>query len=339
MNRLLVTGGAGYIGSHTVLKLLENDFDIIVLDNLSNSSKESLNRVSKLTKKDIPFVKCDIRDYEALAEVFRKNVITAVIHFAGLKSVSASVSNPLEYYQNNVYGSLQLFRAMGNFDVKNIVFSSSATVYGDPDKLPLDESMPAGKPTNPYGMSKLMIENILDDIYRSDKSWNIVKLRYFNPVGAHHSGEIGEDPLGIPNNLMPYICQTATGEREELKVFGSDYDTLDGSGVRDFIHVCDLAEGHICALERCYKNNGNDVYNLGTGKGTSVIELIKTFEKVNKVKLNYKITERRDGDVASCFADVKKIKSELGWFAKRDINDMCKDAWRWQSLNPKGYRT
>ncbi len=335
---ILVTGGTGYIGSHTVLELLKNDFEVIVLDNLSNSSYESLKRVSKLTKKNIPFEKCDIRNYQALEEVFKKNVISAVIHFAGLKSVNESVSNPLKYYENNVFGSLQLFKAMINFSVKNIVFSSSATVYGDPYKLPLDESMQTGNPINPYGMTKLMTEKILDDIYESDKSWNIVKLRYFNPIGAHHSGEIGEDPLGIPDNLMPYICQTAIGEREELKIFGSDYNTPDGSSIRDFIHVSDLAEGHVCALERCYKNKGNDVYNLGTGQGTSVIELIKTFEKVNEVKLNYKFTQRRDGDVASCFADVKKIKNELGWSAKRDISDMCQDAWRWQSLNPKGYR-
>lgn len=334
---ILVTGGAGYIGSHTVLELLENNYDVIVLDNLSNSSTESLNRVSNITRKEIKFIECDIRDHKALTKVFSENIITAVIHFAGLKSVNESILKPLEYYENNVYGSMQLFKIMSDFDVKNIIFSSSATVYGEPLTLPLKESMQTGIPTNPYGMSKLMVENILDDIFKGDNSWSIVRLRYFNPVGAHPSGLIGEDPKGIPSNLMPFICQVASGERKELKIFGSDYDTTDGYCIRDFIHVSDLAKGHLSALDKCLKHGSNDIYNVGTGQGISVFELVKTFEEVNNLTLNYSVTKRRHGDVAACFADVEKIKNELKWEARYDTRKMCLDAWRWQTSNPQGY--
>ena len=335
--KILVTGGAGFIGSHTLIELLNSGYEVIVVDNLCNSSFEALHRVCKLTKKVIKFINCDLRDDGALTKVFRDDDIQAVIHFAGLKSVSESVHQPLDYYDNNVTGSVQLFKVMSKFEVKNIVFSSSATVYGEPDTLPVSEIMPTTIPTNPYGLSKLLIEKILDDTYEADKAWNIVKLRYFNPVGAHQSGEIGEDPRGVPNNLMPFICQTASGIRDELKVFGSNYETIDGSGVRDYVHVSDLARGHVFALQRCFKNLGNDVYNLGTGLGTSVFQLIRTFEEVNKVKLNYRVTERREGDVASCYAEVSKAKRELGWSSKYDIKDMCADAWRWQRLHPNGY--
>jgi len=334
---ILVTGGAGYIGSHTVYELLKDNMDVIVLDNLSNSSEEALKRVSSLANKQVRFIKGDIRSHDTLLKIFTKNKIDAVIHFAGLKSVSESVSKPLEYYDNNLFGSVQLLRVMSEFNVKNIVFSSSATVYGEPLSLPLKESMPTGIPTNPYGMSKLMIENILDDVFRSDSSYSIVKLRYFNPVGADFSGNIGENPKGIPNNLMPYICQTASGQLSELEVFGCDYNTLDGSGVRDYIHVSDLAEGHLYALKNCLNKKGNDIYNLGTGEGTSVLQLIKAFEKTNNIKVNYKTSQRRQGDIAKSYADVSKIKEELGWEASRGINQMCEDAWRWQNINPNGY--
>lgn len=334
---VLVTGGAGFIGSHTVLQLLEQGYEVIVLDNFSNSSTKALERVSEIAGRKPKIITGDVRNYETLNDLFNKYTVTSVIHFAGLKAVGESVSMPIEYYDNNVFGSTQLFKAMQQHEVKNIVFSSSATVYGDPVSLPLNESMKLGTPTNPYGRTKLIIEDILRDWYKSDKTLSISILRYFNPVGAHYSGKIGEDPGGMPNNLMPYISQTAMGKLEVLSIFGDDYETHDGTGVRDFIHVSDLARGHLFALEKCLKDKGLHTYNLGTGKGTSVLELIGSFEKVNNVKVKYEISDRREGDVAACFADVSKIKNELGWEAQHSISDMCRDAWNWQKQNPDGY--
>lgn len=337
MKTVLVTGGAGYIGSHTVLQLLEQDFSVVVLDNLVNASAESLRRVEKITSKSVTFVQGDIRDTTVLDSVFSKHSIDAVIHFAGLKAVGESVEKPLEYYENNVYGTLTLCKAMRQHGVKNLVFSSSATVYGDPVSLPLHEKMATGQPTNPYGMSKLMVEHMLTDLHKSDESWNIVLLRYFNPVGAHHSGQIGEDPNGIPNNLMPYISQVATGKLAQLSVFGDDYDTPDGTGVRDYIHVVDLANGHLKALDRLALNMGLDVYNLGTGQGYSVLEMITAFEAASGQTINYKIAPRRSGDVAACYADPTLAAKELNWNAVKTLEDMCKDVWHWQSNNPMGY--
>lgn len=339
MYHILVTGGAGYIGSHTLIKLIENGYSPVVFDNLSNSSVESLNRVQQITDVEIPFVKGDIRDKNALKDVFSEFDFAAVIHFAGLKAVGESVQQPLHYYENNVFGSIQLFDVMAEFNVKTIVFSSSATVYGDPVSLPLKESMPTGTPTNPYGMTKLMIENILNDLYISDKDWRIVNLRYFNPVGAHESGLIGEDPNGIPNNLMPFITQTATGKREKLSVFGEDYDTHDGTGVRDYIHVVDLAYGHIQALKKASSSTGVWTVNLGTGIGYSVLDMVKAFEHASGKKVPYKIVERRSGDVAASYADPVYAKEILDWEAKLDLDDMCRDSWHWQSKNPNGYST
>lgn len=337
MKTILVTGGAGYIGSHTTLQLLERDFQVVVLDNLANASPESLRRVENLTGKTVTFVQGDIRDTAVLDDIFSQYDIHAVIHFAGLKAVGESVQKPLEYYENNVYGTLTLCKAMRQHNCKNIVFSSSATVYGDPAALPLREDMATGQPTNPYGMSKLMVENVLRDLYASDNEWNIVLLRYFNPVGAHPSGQIGEDPNGIPNNLMPYISQVATGKLEQLSVFGDDYDTKDGTGVRDYIHVEDLANGHLKALDRIDLSMGLDVYNLGTGQGYSVLEMVNAFEQASGQTINYKLAPRRSGDVAACYADPTKAAQELNWHAEKGLQDMCKDVWHWQSNNPQGY--
>lgn len=338
MKTILVTGGAGYIGSHTVLQLLEQDYHVVVLDNLVNSSAESLRRVEKITGKQVTFVQGDIRDDNVLNTIFSQHQVNAVIHFAGLKAVGESVQKPLEYYENNMYGTLSLCKAMRKHNVMNLVFSSSATVYGDPVSLPLHEKMATGHPTNPYGMSKLMVELMLTDLYKSDEQWNIVLLRYFNPVGAHKSGLIGEDPNGIPNNLMPYISQVATGKLEQLSVFGDDYDTEDGTGVRDYIHVEDLANGHLKALDRLALNMGLDVYNLGTGQGYSVLEMIKAFEEASGQTVNYRIAPRRSGDVAACYADPTLAAKELNWHAEKNLQDMCKDVWHWQSNNPKGYQ-
>lgn len=336
MMAVLVTGGAGYIGSHTCVQLLEAGYDIVVIDNLSNSKMEAVRRVKELTGKDFAFIKGDIRDSALLDEIFRKYDIESVVHFAGLKAVGESVSVPLRYYHNNVTGSIMLFESMQRNGVKNIVFSSSATVYGMAEKMPLREDSPLGA-VNPYGRTKLMIEDILRDIYVSDNSWNIILLRYFNPVGAHPSGRIGEDPNGIPNNLMPYISQVAVGKLKELSVFGNDYPTPDGTCIRDYIHVIDLADGHVKALEKLREDPGVVVYNLGTGKGSSVMEMIAAFAEATGIKIPYRITGRRPGDAPVSYADPSKAEKELGWKAKRDIIDMCRDLWTWQSQNPDGY--
>ncbi|KXI28141.1 UDP-glucose 4-epimerase GalE [Paraglaciecola hydrolytica] len=337
MQTILVTGGAGYIGSHTVLQLLEAGQQVIVLDNLCNSSQESLLRVAELTGKQAHFVQGDIRDSQLLDSIFAQHNIDSVIHFAGLKAVGESVAMPLNYYNNNVYGTLTLCDAMQKAGVKNLVFSSSATVYGDPVTLPLKEDMPTGQPTNPYGMSKLMVEHVLQDLFKSDKTWNIAILRYFNPAGAHPSGRIGENPNGIPNNLMPFITQVATGKREFLSIFGDDYTTPDGTGVRDYIHVDDLAAGHLKALDKLAQKVGLVTYNLGTGQGYSVLDMVKEFEKQSGQVIPYKIVPRRSGDVAACYADPKTAFDSLGWKAERGLAEMCRDSWHWQSSNPNGY--
>ena len=337
MKTILVTGGAGYIGSHTVLQLLEQNFDVVVLDNLCNSSPESLRRVESITDKKVTFIQGDIRDDIVLNRVFTSYRIDAVIHFAGLKAVGESVEQPLKYYENNVFGTLQLCKVMQQHQVTNIVFSSSATVYGDPAALPLREDMPTGQPTNPYGQSKLMVEHVLTDLYASNYQWNIVLLRYFNPAGAHPSGLIGEDPNGIPNNLMPFITQVATGKRACLNVFGDDYDTHDGTGVRDYIHVEDLAAGHLKALTKIFDNAGLCLFNLGTGKGYSVLDMVNAFQEESGKRIPYNIVPRRSGDVAACFADPSKAEKELHWQAKKGLLDMCRDSWRWQDNNPDGY--
>lgn len=334
--KILVTGGAGYIGSHTCLELLQAGFEVIVVDNLSNSKKESLKRVQELTGKTLSFHKVDLLDKKALSAVFDKYSFDAVIHFAGLKAVGESVVIPLRYYHNNVTGTITLCEVMKEHNVKNIVFSSSATIYGDPHKVPITEDFPLS-PANPYGSTKLMIETILKDLYHSDKYWNVALLRYFNPVGAHPSGRIGEDPNGIPNNLMPYISQVAVGKLAKLSVFGNDYPTPDGTGIRDYIHVVDLAKGHLIALDKLKTDPGLIIYNLGTGQGYSVFEMIAAFEKASGKKIPYEVVGRRSGDIATCYADPTKAQKELGWSAKRNIDDMCADTWRWQSNNPNGY--
>jgi UDP-glucose 4-epimerase len=335
---ILVTGGAGYIGSHTCVELLNAGYEIIVLDNFSNSKPEALKRIKEITGKDFKFYEVNLLDQEELDQVFADNSINAVIHFAGLKAVGESVAIPLHYYHNNITGTLILCEVMKKYNVKNIVFSSSATVYGMPDQVPISEDFPLGA-TNPYGRTKLMIEEILRDVYISDQDWSVALLRYFNPIGAHESGRIGEDPNGIPNNLMPYITQVAVGKLQELQVFGSDYPTVDGTGVRDYIHVVDLALGHLKALEKVMSSKGVEAYNLGTGTGYSVLEIVKAFEKASGVKIPYKIVDRRPGDVAICYAEPSKARNELGWTAQRGIEDMCRDSWRWQENNPMGYET
>ena len=334
---ILVTGGAGYIGSHTCIALHEAGYDFVVFDNFCNSSRESIKRVEKIIKKKIFLEEGDIRDKVALQRVFDKYNIDCVIHFAGLKAVGESVEKPLKYYDNNINGTISLCEVMRDNGCKKIVFSSSATVYGDPHTTPIKEDFPLSA-TNPYGRSKLFIEEMLRDVFVSDNDWKIILLRYFNPVGAHESGLIGEDPNGIPNNLMPFISQTAVGKRECLSVFGGDYETIDGTGVRDYIHVVDLANGHVKALDKISKINEVLTVNLGTGRGYSVLEMVKAFEKATRKTINYKIVQRRAGDVAKCFADPSFAKDILGWSAKKDIKEMCEDSWRWQSNNPNGYK-
>jgi len=335
---ILVTGGAGYIGSHTCLELLESGHDVTVIDNLCNASREGLRRVEKLTGRKVRFFQVDLLDADALDTVFRQSEdAAAVIHFAGLKAVGESVAKPLLYYHNNLTGTINLCRCMQRNGVKNMVFSSSATVYGDPASVPITEDFPLLACTNPYGRTKAMIEDILRDLYVADNEWNISLLRYFNPVGAHKSGEIGEDPNGLPNNLMPYISQVAVGRLEQLSVFGDDYPTPDGTGVRDYIHVVDLAKGHLCALEKLTENPGVVTYNLGTGRGYSVLEMIRAFEQASGKEIPYIIAPRRQGDIAQCYADPSLAARELGWKAERDLDAMCADTWNWQSKNPRGY--
>lgn len=324
---ILVTGGAGFIGSHTVVELLEKGEEIVIVDNFSNSSSEALDKIKQITNKDFKFYEVDLLDEERLEKVFKENNIESVIHFAGLKAVGESVAKPIEYYHNNITGTLVLLKLMKKYNCKKIVFSSSATVYGNPASLPIKEDFPLST-TNPYGSTKLMIEQILQDVCAADRDFSVAILRYFNPIGAHESGLIGEVPNGIPNNVMPYILKVATGEYEALTVFGNDYNTPDGTGVRDYIHVVDLAKGHLKALDKIRKENGVKIYNLGTGNGYSVLDLVTTFEKVNGVKVNYKIGARRPGDIAACYADPSKAKEELGWVAEKGIEEMCKDAWR-----------
>lgn len=334
---ILVTGGAGYIGSHTVIELQNAGYDVVVLDNLSNSNPVSLERVEKITGKKVPFYKADILDRDALNEIFEKESIDSCIHFAGLKAVGESVAKPWEYYENNIAGTLTLVDVMRKHNVKNMIFSSSATVYGDPAFVPITEECPKGQCTNPYGWTKSMLEQILSDIQKADPEWNIVLLRYFNPIGAHKSGTIGENPNGIPNNLMPYVTQVAVGKLKELGVFGNDYDTPDGTGVRDYIHVVDLARGHVMALKKLHGNAGLNIYNLGTGNGYSVLDLVNNFQEATGVKVPYSIKPRRPGDIATCYASADKAYEELGWKAEFGIKEMCEDSWRWQSQNPQGY--
>ena len=334
---VLVTGGAGYIGSHTCVELLNAGVDVVIVDNFYNCKKSSIDRIKALTNREFKWYECDIRDYDGMDTIFKKEQIESVIHFAGLKAVGESVEKPLEYFDNNVNGTLILLDVMRKNGCKKIVFSSSATVYGMNNVSPLTEDMQVGGVTNPYGRTKFMIECILQDLYVSDKEWSICLLRYFNPIGAHKSGTMGEDPNGIPNNLMPYITQVAIGKREKLGVFGNDYDTHDGTGVRDYIHVVDLALGHVKAVEKVNGEKGLFIYNLGTGKGYSVLDVVKAFEKASGKKVPYQIMPRRAGDIATCYSDPSKALKELGWKAERDIEEMCEDSWRWQSQNPDGY--
>ena len=335
--RIIVTGGAGFIGSHTLIELHKAGYEFVVVDNFVNSNPEALHRVGELIGAEVPFVKADIRDREALNKVFEQYSFDSCIHFAGLKAVGESVAKPLEYYENNMSGTFTLLDVMRQHGCKNIIFSSSATVYGDPAIIPITEECPKGHCTNPYGQTKSMLEQVLMDVQKADPEWNVVLLRYFNPIGAHQSGRIGENPNGIPNNLMPYITQTAIGRRKELGVFGNDYDTHDGTGVRDYIHVVDLATAHVAALKAIEKKAGLAIYNIGTGHGYSVLDVVNAFEKANGVKVPYSIKPRRPGDIATCYCDPTKAEKELGWKAKYGIEDMCRDSWNWQSQNPEGY--
>ncbi|MGX5698988.1 UDP-glucose 4-epimerase GalE [Acinetobacter kookii] len=338
MAKILVTGGAGYIGSHTCVELLNSEHEVIVLDNLCNSSEESLNRVQQICGKTLTFVQGDIRDAQVLDQVFQQHHIDAVIHFAGLKAVGESQQIPLAYFDNNISGSIQLVQAMQRAGVFNLVFSSSATVYDEANVSPLNEDMPTGMPSNNYGYTKLMVEQLLQKLSVADERWSIALLRYFNPVGAHKSGRIGEDPQGIPNNLMPFVTQVAVGRREKLAIFGNDYDTVDGTGVRDYIHVVDLANAHLCALNNRLMAKGCRAWNIGTGQGSSVLEVVKTFERVNHVPVAYSIEPRREGDVATSFADNTRAVQELGWKPQYTLEDMLSDSWNWQKQNPNGYR-
>ena len=334
---VLVTGGAGYIGSHTCVELLNNGYEVVVMDNLYNSNEKALERVEQITGKKVKFYNADMLDQEAMNEIFEQETIDSVIHFAGYKAVGESVRKPLEYYHNNITGTLLLCDVMRKHGVKNIIFSSSATVYGDPAFVPITEECPKGQITNPYGQTKGMLEQILTDLHVSDPEWNVVLLRYFNPIGAHKAGIIGEDPKGIPNNLVPYIAQVAVGKLEKLGVFGDDYDTPDGTGVRDYIHVVDLAVGHVKALKKIQEKAGLCIYNLGTGVGYSVLDIVKNFEAATGIKIPYEIKPRRAGDIATCYSDASKAERELGWKAQYGIKEMCEDSWRWQSQNPNGY--
>ena len=335
---ILVTGGAGYIGSHTVVELQNAGYDVVVMDNLANASKKVIGRVEALTGKKVPFYETDIRDREGLEKIFSNEKIDSVIHFAGLKAVGESVAKPLEYYKNNIQGTLCIVEAMRNHGCKNIIFSSSATVYGDPAFVPITEECPKGTPTNPYGWTKSMLEQILTDLHTADEEWNIILLRYFNPIGAHKSGLIGEDPKGIPNNLLPYVAQVAIGKLECVGVFGDDYDTPDGTGVRDYIHVVDLALGHVKAIDKIKEKPGVKIYNLGTGNGSSVLDVIKALSKACGHEVPYQIKPRRAGDIATCYSDASLAKKELGWEAQYGIEEMCADSWKWQSMNPDGYK-
>lgn len=334
--KILVTGGAGYIGSHTCVELLNAGYEIVVLDNLSNSCERSLEIVKDITGKDFPFYKVDMLNYDEMEKVFKENKFDSVIHFAGLKAVGESTQIPIKYYHNNITGTLNLLDIMEKYDVNNIVFSSSATVYGKPKTVPITEDFPLST-TNPYGSTKLMIENILTDVTKANPKLSVALLRYFNPIGAHKSGRMGEDPKGIPNNLLPYVAQVAVGKLKEVGVFGNDYETKDGTGVRDYIHVVDLALGHIKTVEHCSNKPGVHIYNLGTGNGYSVLEIIKAFSKACGKEIPYKIMARRPGDIAECYANPEKAKRELGWEAQRGIEEMCEDSWRWQKNNPNGY--
>ena len=338
MNKtILVTGGAGYIGSHTLIELHQAGYNMVVVDNLVNSKREAITRVEEIIGTTIPFYEIDVRDAQALGTVIARHNPAACIHFAGLKAVGESVEKPLEYYQNNMVSTFVLLDELRKHNCKNIIFSSSATVYGNPAIIPITEECPKGQCTNPYGQTKSMLEEVMIDLQRADNEWNIVLLRYFNPIGAHPSGRIGENPNGIPNNLMPYITQVAVGKREQLGVFGNDYDTPDGTGVRDYIHVVDLARGHVSALQAIERNCGLAIYNLGTGRGYSVLDIVKAFERVNNVKVPYQIMPRRAGDIATCYSDPTKARTELGWQAQYGIDEMCRDSWTWQKNNPNGY--
>ena len=335
--KILVTGGAGYIGSHTCVELLNVGYEVVVMDNLYNASKKAVERVEQITGKKLTFYKTDMLDREGVREIFEKEKIDAVIHFAGYKAVGESVAKPIEYYYNNMAGTLILCDEMRNHGVKNIIFSSSATVYGDPAQIPITEECPKGTPTNPYGWTKSMLEQVLTNIHTADPEWNVILLRYFNPIGAHESGLIGEDPKGIPNNLVPYVAQVAIGKRPCVGVFGNDYDTPDGTGIRDYIHVVDLARGHVKAIQKLADKEGVSIYNLGTGKGNSVLEVIRAFERACGHEIPYEIKARRPGDIATCYSQCDKAERELGWKAEYDIDRMCADSWNWQQKNPNGY--